>query len=102
MYWKTHVQCKLCSDIGCNTENYTELSADKFIHVFRWSYQSQDKKMYTDKMKYISGTQIQGLLGIQGNSFCFYLNSLSMVSKNVDSNNRFVKLWIRWLDEVII
>ena len=50
--------------------------------------------MYLDKLKYISGTQIQGLLGTQGNSFRFYLNSLSMVSKNVDSNNSFVKLWI--------
>jgi hypothetical protein len=70
------LQCKLHSDIGCNNENYYELSNDKFIHMF-------------------SGTQIQGLLGIQGNSFCFYLNSLSMFSKNVDSNNSFVKLWIR-------
>jgi hypothetical protein len=93
------MHCKLyrhrTAKTGCSTENCTELTNDKFIHMSSGDHiNPRTTKMYLDKFKYISGTQIQGLLGIQGNNFLFYLNSLSMVSKNVDSNNSFVKLWM--------
>lgn len=65
-------------------------------------------KMSSDKLSYFKETEPLTFRDPKEHQFllhnliCVYLNSLSMVSENVDSNNSFVKLWIRRLDDVII